>query len=41
MGFTPIFYQQFFSLSLLSLRKKIMATVTLLHSKKIPTELAG
>ena len=34
MGFTPIFYQQFFSLSLLSLRKKIMASVTLLHSKK-------
>jgi len=34
MGFTPIFYQQFFSLFLLSLRKKIMATVTLLHSKK-------
>jgi len=34
MGFIPIFYQQFFLLSLLSLRKKIMATVTLLHSKK-------
>jgi uncharacterized membrane protein YGL010W len=34
MGFTPIFYQQFFSLCLLSLRKKIMATVTLLDSKK-------
>jgi len=34
MGFTPIFYQQFFLLSLLSLRKKIMASVTLLHSKK-------
>jgi len=34
MGFTPIFYQQFFSLCLLSLRKKIMTTVTLLHSKK-------
>jgi len=34
MGFTPIFYQQFFLLSLLSLRKKIMATETLLHSKK-------
>jgi uncharacterized membrane protein YGL010W len=34
MGVTPIFYQQFFSLCLLSLRKKIMASVTLLHSKK-------
>ena len=34
MGFTPIFYQQFFLLSLLSLSKKIMASVTLLHSKK-------
>ena len=34
MGFTPIFYQQFLLLSLLSLSKKIMASVTLLHSKK-------